>query len=331
MAKEAGDNEKGRGAHEPWTNKERHIIVQHVLKHVLANVGYGTIFNELIDVLDKQGLPRRTTQQVSIDQHPEHCPSGQSLTYKAPSNNNVLPSRVPHQLQDQWRRKICKELLSIYGPATQDGSDTSPRSPSKAGGGSPGKRKRPTERTSGADTLSVRVSGVCRCSPVAMRATLRDSASSFLLPPHSALLVPPRRHSIRSATQAAHIDCIARPHIFRSDFTITSVREHDTASFGRPGFCTPSQPKASQARCIAPSHCRFDFKSGREGVRRAAALCNASIALPFCVRLRGCCEAGIEISKFLKDAGRSGEARSACVRLRAGRRPASLFCSFFLE
>jgi hypothetical protein len=90
MAKEAGDNEKGRGAHEPWTNKERHIIVQHVLKHVLTNVGYGTIFNELIDVLDKQGLPKRTTQQVSIDQHPEHCPSGQSLTYKALSNNNVL-------------------------------------------------------------------------------------------------------------------------------------------------------------------------------------------------------------------------------------------------
>lgn len=77
-----------------------------------------------------------TTRTLSVDLTADI----QELT-----NTNGLPARVRHQLQDQWRRKICKELLSIYGPATQDGSDTSPRSPSKAGGGSPSKRKRPTE------------------------------------------------------------------------------------------------------------------------------------------------------------------------------------------
>ncbi len=44
----------------------------------------------------------------------------------------------------------------------------------------------------------------------------------FVRTPHSALLVPPRRRSMRSAIQASHIDVITRSHIFRSDFTMLS-------------------------------------------------------------------------------------------------------------
>lgn len=50
---------------QPWSDKERSLIVNHVLTHVLASVGYGNIFSELPDMLAKEGFPPRTKQAVS--------------------------------------------------------------------------------------------------------------------------------------------------------------------------------------------------------------------------------------------------------------------------
>ncbi|EST04913.1 hypothetical protein PSEUBRA_005709 [Kalmanozyma brasiliensis GHG001] len=98
---------------QPWTDGERSFIVNHVLTHVLANAGYGNIFSEVSELLIKEGYPARGRQAY----------------------------------QDQWRRKISKDLLSIYG--SQD--PATPRTPTKASGsgkagGSPSKRKRKEEK-----------------------------------------------------------------------------------------------------------------------------------------------------------------------------------------
>ncbi|TKY85340.1 hypothetical protein EX895_005502 [Sporisorium graminicola] len=117
MSKDAKDQAsptkiEDKKAEQPWSDKERSIIVNHVLTHVLTTLGYGSAFSELPEILAKEGCPAR-------------------------------PSRA---YQDQWRRKICKNLLSIYGGK----SPATPASPSKAAGpsktaGSPPKRKRTLE------------------------------------------------------------------------------------------------------------------------------------------------------------------------------------------
>ncbi|SJX63597.1 uncharacterized protein SRS1_17281 [Sporisorium reilianum f. sp. reilianum] len=118
MSKEAMDpaspkKADDKKAEQPWSDKERSLIVNHVLTHVLATVGYGNVFSELPDVLAKEGCPNRPTRAY----------------------------------QDQWRRKICKDLLSTYGGK----GATSPASPGKAAAGpskaagSPSKRMRKDE------------------------------------------------------------------------------------------------------------------------------------------------------------------------------------------
>lgn len=124
---------------EPWTDKERNVIVNHVLNHVLKTVGYGTVFSELSEVLVKAGFAARGRQAVST----VHVDDRKLL----PSACYVLT--FIHcdflQYQDQWRRKICKDLMAIYGGVPQ----TSPATPTKATAtsrvkpeGSPSKRKR---------------------------------------------------------------------------------------------------------------------------------------------------------------------------------------------
>ncbi|GAC99211.1 hypothetical protein PHSY_006811 [Pseudozyma hubeiensis SY62] len=99
---------------EPWTDKERNVILNHVLNHVLKTVGYGTVFSELSGLLVKEGFPARGSKAY----------------------------------QDQWRRKICKDVMAIYGGVPP----TSPATPTKAVAtsrvkpeGSPSKRKRETK------------------------------------------------------------------------------------------------------------------------------------------------------------------------------------------
>lgn len=66
MSKETIEGDKPNKTVLPWTDKERNIIVNHVMTHVLATVGYGNIFGELPDILAKEGCPIRNTQAVSM-------------------------------------------------------------------------------------------------------------------------------------------------------------------------------------------------------------------------------------------------------------------------
>lgn len=59
------EDNKAKKADEPWTDKERSLIVNHVLTHVLANAGFGNIFGELAEILVKEGCPGRNPSAVS--------------------------------------------------------------------------------------------------------------------------------------------------------------------------------------------------------------------------------------------------------------------------
>ncbi|KAJ1018821.1 hypothetical protein NDA16_004626 [Ustilago loliicola] len=103
------ENDKQKKVEQPWTDKERSIIVHHVLTHVLANAGYGNVFSELAEILAKEGCPVRNTKAY----------------------------------HDQWRRKVSKDLLTIYGGSTPCSPTSSEKTPSPSkSAGSPSKRKR---------------------------------------------------------------------------------------------------------------------------------------------------------------------------------------------
>lgn len=70
MSKDAKDQAsptkiEDKKAEQPWSDKERSIIVNHVLTHVLTTLGYGSAFSELPEILAKEGCPARPSRAVS--------------------------------------------------------------------------------------------------------------------------------------------------------------------------------------------------------------------------------------------------------------------------
>lgn len=66
VKKGAAEDEKQEKVEQPWTDRERSIIVQHILTHVLANAGYGSIFRGLGGILARDGFLIRNTKAVGV-------------------------------------------------------------------------------------------------------------------------------------------------------------------------------------------------------------------------------------------------------------------------